>query len=54
MSECECVTCDDIQDRLVRADERIKWLEQEVSRMHRLLNNPWNWSDSFKTTNPEQ
>lgn len=40
---------ENVCEQLRRAHEHIEWLEQEVSRLHRLLQNPWNWSDSFKT-----
>ena len=31
------------------AHNHIRWLEQELARIHRLLSNPWSFSDGFKT-----
>lgn len=41
---------EDVYEQLKQAHEHIRWLEQEVARLHRLLNNPWSFSDGFKTT----
>lgn len=38
-----------LEAELKQAQDHIRWLEQEVARLHRLLNNPWSFSDGFKT-----
>lgn len=38
-----------LQIELKQAHAHIEWLKQEVARLHRLLNNPWSFSDGFRT-----
>ena len=39
-----------LKQELKQAQDHINWLEQEVARLHRLLSNPWSFSDGFRTT----
>ena len=42
-------TVEKLSNNLRQAHDHIRWLEQELARLHRLLNNPWSFSDSLKT-----
>lgn len=49
MEEKDEQTLERLKNDLRCAHDHIRWLEQEVARLHRLLNNPWSFSDGFRT-----